>query len=166
MPFGSWPLLVKRGPLEVSPRFPDYRRVRNTAPSLGERFSISLVEVPMLSASPNMPKSPRSLRTARKHPAGPTIPENGSLYLCQSGLLRRCFSERVFWTVSMQVWRPKRWCRARATKRPFSRTPPLYAEGWPQSLGRQHPPRILRDCGFDEMFAGSSHIMWAHSSIM
>jgi hypothetical protein len=43
---------------------------------------------------------------------------------------------------------------------------PLSAERGPQCLGMQHPPLILRDCGFDEMFAGSSQIMWAHSQII
>jgi hypothetical protein len=62
MPFGSWPYLVKRGRLEVSPRVPGHQRVRKTAPSLGESFSIPLVEVPMFSTSPNMPKSRPPLR--------------------------------------------------------------------------------------------------------
>jgi hypothetical protein len=57
---GSCALLVKRDPLEVSPHFPVHRRARKTAPSLGESFSIPLVEVPMLSTSPNMPKSPKN----------------------------------------------------------------------------------------------------------
>jgi hypothetical protein len=61
MPFGSWPLLVKWGGLEVLPRVPVQRRVRKTAPSLEESFSILLVEVSALSTSPNVPKSPYNL---------------------------------------------------------------------------------------------------------
>jgi hypothetical protein len=41
---GSWALLVTTGGLKVSPRFPVRRRVVKTALSLGESFSISLVE--------------------------------------------------------------------------------------------------------------------------
>jgi hypothetical protein len=58
MPFGSWPILVKQGGLKVSPRPPVRKRVEKTALSLGESFSFSLVEVPMLSTSPNLAKSP------------------------------------------------------------------------------------------------------------
>jgi hypothetical protein len=54
---GSWPYLVIQGGLEVSPRFPVRRRVGKTAPSLGESFSISRVEVLILSTSPNVAKS-------------------------------------------------------------------------------------------------------------
>jgi hypothetical protein len=45
---------------KVSPRFPVCRRVMKTALSLGESFSFSLVEVPMLSTSPNLDKSHKS----------------------------------------------------------------------------------------------------------
>jgi hypothetical protein len=58
---GSCPDLVKQGRLKVSPRFPVRRRVGKTALSLGESFSISLVEVPMLSTSPNVAKNRMAL---------------------------------------------------------------------------------------------------------
>ncbi len=58
---GSWPHLVIQGGLEVSPRFPVRRRVGKTAPSLGESFSISRVEVLILSTSPNVAKSRMAL---------------------------------------------------------------------------------------------------------
>jgi hypothetical protein len=57
MPFGSWPHLVKQGRVEVSPRIPVHWMRRKTPPSLEESLSIPLVEMPMLSTSPNMPKS-------------------------------------------------------------------------------------------------------------
>jgi hypothetical protein len=47
-------LLVKQGGLKVSARFPVRRRVGIPAPSLGESFCISLIEVPMLSTSPRL----------------------------------------------------------------------------------------------------------------
>jgi hypothetical protein len=54
---GSWPDLVKQGGLEVLPHFPVRRRVGKPAPSLGASFCISHIEVPVLSTSPNVPKS-------------------------------------------------------------------------------------------------------------
>jgi hypothetical protein len=48
---------VIQGGLEVLRRFPVSEGVKKTAPFLGERFCISLVEVPMLSTSPNPAKS-------------------------------------------------------------------------------------------------------------
>jgi hypothetical protein len=54
MPFGSWPVLVKRGCVEVFPRIPVHERVRKTAPLLRESSSLPLVEVPVRSTSPNM----------------------------------------------------------------------------------------------------------------
>jgi hypothetical protein len=53
----SWPYLVKRGCLEVLKRFPVHERVRRTALLLRGSLSIFLVEVPVLSTSPNVAKS-------------------------------------------------------------------------------------------------------------
>jgi hypothetical protein len=61
MPFGSWPLLVKRGDLEVLYRFPIQKAGGKTASSLREEFSVFLSEVPALSVSPNLPKSRMAL---------------------------------------------------------------------------------------------------------
>jgi hypothetical protein len=58
---GSCPDLVKQGGLKVLPRFLVRRRVGKTAPSLGESCSFSLVEVLILSTSPNLAKSPCNL---------------------------------------------------------------------------------------------------------
>jgi hypothetical protein len=66
MPFGSWPVLVIQGRLEVSPRVPVHWMGRKTPASLGESFSIPLVEMPMLSTSPNMPKSLKPLKSVDK----------------------------------------------------------------------------------------------------
>jgi hypothetical protein len=52
MPFGSWPVLVKRGRLKVSRRFPVHRKVGKTALLLGDESSIPLIEVPTRSTSP------------------------------------------------------------------------------------------------------------------
>jgi hypothetical protein len=54
---GSWPVLVKRGGLEVLHRFSVQRMGGKTASFLREEPSISLSEVPALSTSPNMAKS-------------------------------------------------------------------------------------------------------------
>ena len=54
---GSCPYLVRRGRLEVSQRFPVYRRVRKAALFLRESPSIPLSEVPVLSTSPKLAKS-------------------------------------------------------------------------------------------------------------
>jgi hypothetical protein len=54
MPFGSWPYLVIQGGLEVLRRVPVSERVRKTAPFLRERFSMFLIEAPVLSTSPNV----------------------------------------------------------------------------------------------------------------
>jgi hypothetical protein len=93
---GSWAYLVKRGDLGVLHRFPVSERVRKAAPLPRGSFSISLIEVPALSTSPKLAKSPCTLRTTCKHPVEPTLSENGSLYSCQSGFLGRCFSARVY----------------------------------------------------------------------
>src|SRR4030095_6246731 len=54
---GSWPVLVKRSCLELSPRVPAHRKGGKTAPLLRESSSMPLVEVPVLSTSPNVAKS-------------------------------------------------------------------------------------------------------------
>lgn len=56
--FGSCPYLVKRGGLEVLHRFSVQRTGEKTASFLREEPSNSLSEVPALSTSPNMAKSP------------------------------------------------------------------------------------------------------------
>jgi hypothetical protein len=58
---GSWPVLVKRGGLEVLHRFSVQRTGGKTASFLREELSISLSEVPALSTSPNMAKSRMAL---------------------------------------------------------------------------------------------------------
>jgi hypothetical protein len=60
---GSWPYLVKRGGLEVSPRFPVRRGGGKTAPSLGESFSISPVEMLMPSTLPKAAKSHKPFKS-------------------------------------------------------------------------------------------------------
>jgi hypothetical protein len=57
MPFGSWPILVKRGRLEVSHRFPAHRRGVKSTLFLRGSLSISLVKVPVRSTSPKEAKS-------------------------------------------------------------------------------------------------------------
>lgn len=69
-------LLVKRGRLEVSLPVPVQRKVGKSAPFLRESSSIRCVEIPALSTSPKVAKSPRFQRTARKHPSEPTCGEN------------------------------------------------------------------------------------------
>jgi hypothetical protein len=59
---GSWPYLVKRGRLEVSQRFPVYRKAGKTAPLMRESLPFPLVEVPVLSTSPNLAKSQDYMR--------------------------------------------------------------------------------------------------------
>jgi hypothetical protein len=54
---GSWPLLVKRGGLEVLHRFPVQRRGGKTASFLREGLSIPLLAVPALSMSSKLAKS-------------------------------------------------------------------------------------------------------------
>jgi hypothetical protein len=63
---GSWPYLVKRGRLEVSQRFPVYRRVGKAALLLRESPSTHLVEVPVLSTSPKLAKSPLTYTRAKR----------------------------------------------------------------------------------------------------
>jgi hypothetical protein len=71
MPFGSWPVLVKRGCLEVSHPFPLHERAKKTALLLRGSFSISLVEVPVLSTSPKLAKSPSWLIVSFGAPCQP-----------------------------------------------------------------------------------------------
>jgi hypothetical protein len=73
MPFGSWPHLVIRGSLEVLPRVPVHRRRGKTASLLRGSLSIYLIEVPVLSASPNVAKSP-------DHCAKPSLPPFTALH--------------------------------------------------------------------------------------
>jgi hypothetical protein len=54
---GSWPHLVKRGGLEVLPRFPVSERIMKTASFLRRSFSIFPIEAPALSTSPKRAKS-------------------------------------------------------------------------------------------------------------
>jgi hypothetical protein len=89
---GSWPYLVKRGGLEVSPRFPVRRGGGKTAPSLGESFSISPVEMLMPSTSPKAAKSPAYSAKAQKDsaagllaPAGLLVPDDRAACAIPSG---------------------------------------------------------------------------------
>jgi hypothetical protein len=85
--------------------------------------------------SPKVRKSPCSLRTTHKHPAGPTLSENGSIYSCPSGFLGRCFSRRVFRTINLDRTRAHSDAAAGAKKRSFFRTAPFDSEDGPTPRG-------------------------------
>jgi hypothetical protein len=98
MPFGSWPLLVKRGSLEVSKRFPVHRKGGKTTPLLRESSSIPLVDVPVLSTSPKVAKSPGILARFA-----------GACCCCeaQTVLLPRCSAHAAPYRYTLfDVWSP------------------------------------------------------------
>jgi hypothetical protein len=117
--------------------------------------------------------SPRFLRTAHKHPVGPTCLRTVHLTHARAG-----FSDVVL----LHEYLEPQECRVQGRRcddrcvqkngRFPARLLSTVRMGRPRSspslrgLGMPHSPVILRECGFCQMFAGSSQLMWVHSSIM
>src|SRR5713101_7446299 len=81
--FGSCPLLVKRGGLEVLQRFPVHRWEGETTLLLRENSSILLASVVILMASPKVAKSQIYVSNGNNHGSCPLLVKRGGLEVLQ-----------------------------------------------------------------------------------